>query len=71
VADPERRGVTALVQAAASGNTGDIDRLLGDGGATGTEAPAPLPGGKFLFGSFMAGVIGGMGLYSWVTGIVK
>jgi hypothetical protein len=46
-ADPR---VTALVQAAAGGNTGEIDRLLADGVAIDAEAPAPLPGGKFLAG---------------------
>jgi len=46
-ADPR---VTALVQAAASGNTGEIDRLLADGVAIDAEAPAPLPGGKLMAG---------------------
>ena len=46
-ADPRE---TALVQAAASGDTGEIDRLLADGVAIDAEAPAPLPGGQFMAG---------------------
>jgi hypothetical protein len=46
-ADPQ---VTALVQAAARGDTEEIDRLLADGVATNAEAPAPLPGGKLIPG---------------------
>lgn len=40
-ADPQ---ATALVQAAAKGDTGEIDRLLADGVAIDQEAPAPIPG---------------------------
>jgi hypothetical protein len=40
IADPQ---VTSLVQAAARGNTAEIDRLLADGVAVNEEAPAPLP----------------------------
>jgi hypothetical protein len=46
-ADPR---ATALVQAAASGKTGEIDRLLADGVAIDAEAPAPLPGGELMAG---------------------
>jgi ankyrin repeat protein len=46
-ADPQ---VTALVQAAARGDTDEIDRLLADGVAINGEAPAPLPGGKLMPG---------------------
>lgn len=46
-ADPQ---MTALVQAAARGNTDEIDRLLADGVAVNGEAPAPLPGGKLIPG---------------------
>jgi hypothetical protein len=44
-ADPQ---ATALVQAAARGDTSEIDRLLAEGVAINTEAPAPLPGGKLM-----------------------
>ena len=44
-ADPR---ATALVQAAANGNTGEIDRLLADGVAIDADAPVPLPGGTSL-----------------------
>lgn len=40
-ADPQ---VTALVQAAAGGDTDEVDRLLAHGVAIDSEAPAPLPG---------------------------
>jgi hypothetical protein len=46
-ADPR---VTALVQAAARGETGEIDRLLADGVPIEAEAPAPLPGGELMAG---------------------
>jgi hypothetical protein len=46
-ADPR---VTALEQAAASGNTAEIDRLLAEGVAIDAEAPAPLPGGNLMAG---------------------
>jgi ankyrin repeat protein len=46
-ADPQ---VTALVQAAARGDTDEVDRLLADGVAINAEAPAPLPGGKSIPG---------------------
>jgi hypothetical protein len=46
-ADPQ---VTALVQAAAKGDTGEIDRLLGAGVAIEAEAPAPLPGDQLMAG---------------------
>jgi hypothetical protein len=45
--DPQ---MTALVQAAARGDTDEIDRLLADGVAVNGEAPAPLPGGKLIPG---------------------
>jgi hypothetical protein len=46
-ADPR---VSTLVQAAASGNTVEIDRLLAEGVAIDAEAPAPLPGGNLMAG---------------------
>jgi hypothetical protein len=46
-ADPR---VADLVQAAARGNTGEIDRLLADSVAIDAEAPAPLPGAKLVAG---------------------
>jgi hypothetical protein len=44
-ADPQ---ATALVQAAADGQTDEIDRLLAAGAAVDVEAPAPLAGGQPL-----------------------
>jgi hypothetical protein len=44
-ADPQ---MTALVQAAARGDTDEIDRLLAEGVAIDGEAPAPLPAGKLI-----------------------
>src|SRR5262249_18883837 len=46
-ADPQ---VAALVQSAARGDTGEIDRLLAAGVAVNGEAPAPLPGGNMIPG---------------------
>jgi hypothetical protein len=46
-ADPK---VTALVEAAAGGDTDQIDRLLAEGVAIDADAPAPLPGGQPLAG---------------------
>jgi hypothetical protein len=46
-ADPR---VTALVQAAAAGNTDEIDRLLADGVPIDAEAPAPIPGSELMAG---------------------
>ncbi|MBI3863514.1 MAG: hypothetical protein HY290_16610 [Planctomycetia bacterium] len=46
-ADP---GATALVQAAADDDGDEIDRLLADGVAIETEAPAPVPGQETLAG---------------------
>jgi hypothetical protein len=46
-ADPQ---TTALVQAAARGDTDEVDRLLAGGAAVNAEAPAPLPGGKLVPG---------------------
>jgi hypothetical protein len=46
-ADPQ---VTALVQAAASGNRDEIDCLLAEGVAIDAEAPAPIPGGELMAG---------------------
>ena len=45
--DPQ---VKALVQAAADGNTEEIDRLLASGVAINAEAPAPLPGSQAMGG---------------------
>jgi hypothetical protein len=44
-ADPQ---VAALVQAAARGDTDEIDRLLASGVSITGEAPAPLPGGSLM-----------------------
>jgi hypothetical protein len=46
-ADPQ---ITALVQAAARGDTDEIDRLLAGGVAINGEGPAPLPGGQLMPG---------------------
>jgi hypothetical protein len=46
-ADPR---VTALVQAAAKGDTAEIDRLLAEGVAVEAEASAPVPTGKLMTG---------------------
>lgn len=46
-ADPR---APALVQAAASGDCDEIDRLLADGVAVDAEAPGPLPGGQPMAG---------------------
>lgn len=46
-ADPKASG---LVQAAARGDVGEIDRLLDDGAAIDGEAPTPLPGAALAAG---------------------
>ena len=46
-ADPQ---TTALVQAAARGDTDEVDRLLAAGVAVNAEAPVPLPGGTLIPG---------------------
>jgi hypothetical protein len=61
-ADPR---ATALVQAAASGNINDLNRLLREGVGVEAEGPAPLPTSRFVSG--LAQLVGGGALQLVMT----